>query len=81
MKKFVSSLILIFVCSVMFSLSLSDFDLEDQLLIKELVVSLDIEITFSNVEMLEGTHYNIIYESGDYIIVEKDGYYYIIPKD
>ncbi|MDO9576817.1 MAG: hypothetical protein Q7J16_02945 [Candidatus Cloacimonadales bacterium] len=81
MKKIISSIILFFVCSFMFSITLADLDFEDQLAVKDLVISLDDEITFANVEELEGTEYYILLESNYYLIVVKDGVVYIIPKD
>jgi 23S rRNA-/tRNA-specific pseudouridylate synthase len=80
MRKIVIIFVLLVLGTLCFSITLADLDFEDQLAVKDYVISLDEEITEINVEQLEGMKYNIIFENDDYIIVEKNGVYVLVPK-
>jgi 23S rRNA-/tRNA-specific pseudouridylate synthase len=80
MRKIVIIFVLLVLGTLCFSITLADLDFEDQLAVKDYVISLDEEITEINVEQLEGIKYNIIFENDDYIIVEKNGVYVLVPK-
>lgn len=81
MKKIMLVFILVCISSFLLSITLADLDFEEQLLVKDYVISLDEEISYANVEELEGVEYEVIYESDDYIIIVKDGNIYILPKE
>ena len=80
MKKSVIVFMLLWLVSLCFSITLSDLGFEDQLVVKDYVISLDEEITELNVEELEGIKYEVIFEAEGYIIVKIDGVYILIPR-
>ncbi|MCF7814744.1 MAG: hypothetical protein K9N09_10825 [Candidatus Cloacimonetes bacterium] len=81
MKNFILLLVILGCFFTLNSITLADLDFDEQIVVKDFVIGLDDDITEANVEMLEGSEYNVIYEDSGYIIIEKDGYYYIVPKE
>ena len=67
--------------SIGYSLTLADLDIEDRIVTEEFIIEMDDEITQANIEDMEGIEFEIVYETGGYIIVLIEGKYYIIPKD
>lgn len=63
------------------ALTLADLGFEEQLVVKDFVISLEDELSYANVEDFEGITYNVIYEATEYIVVELKGKFYIVPKD
>ncbi len=81
MKKVFLSILLVISMLAINALTLADLDFEEQLVVKDYVISLDDELNYANVEDFEGISYNVIFEATEYIIVEINGKYYIVPKE
>lgn len=81
MKKLFMFIFAVSLCFSINSVTLADLDYDEQIIVKDFVISLDDEITMANVELLEGIEYEIVHKDSGFIIIEKDGYYYIIPKE
>lgn len=83
MKK---SLIFIILMLVMFSTLLSAWSIvdlpdEEREIVKNFAISVDAEITESNFEEVEYLKYEIVLKLSDYIVIEIDGYFYIISTE
>jgi len=81
MRKIFMVLFTLLISTCIFALTLADLDLDQQLYVKESLVSLNQEITFANVEELEGISYTLIMETEGYIIYQKDGKIYVVILD
>jgi len=71
-------LLLVFTSTMLSAVSLLDLNEENKQQVKEFSISVDQEITETNFEAVEGIKYNIVFKTPHYIIIEIDGYYYII---
>ena len=83
MKK---SLIFVLLMLVTFSTllsawSIADLPEEEREIVKNFAISVDAEITESNFGEVEYLKYEIVLKLADYIIIEIDGYYYIISTE
>ena len=83
MKK---GLIFIILMLVMFSTLLSAWSIvdlpdEEREIVKNFAISVDAEITESNFEEVEYLKYEIVLKLSDYIVIEIDGYFYIISTE
>lgn len=81
MKKnflFIVMLLVVF-SSILSAVSIAELSEESKQLVKEFAISVDQEITEINFEAVEGMKYEIKGKTPDYIIIEIDGWYYIIP--
>ena len=81
-KKILLTLVLgMLLTSLSYSLTLADLDIEDRIVTEEYIIEMDDEITQANIEEVEGTEFELVYETDGYIIVLIEGKYYIIYKD
>ena len=81
-KKILLTLVLgMLLTSISFSLTLADLDIEDRIVTEEYIIEMDDEITQANIEEVEGTEFELVYETDGYIIVLIGDKYVIIYTD
>jgi hypothetical protein len=80
-KKILLTLVLgMLFTSIGYSLTLADLDIEDRIVTEEYIIEMDDEITTANIEEVEGTEFELVYETDEYIIVIVSGKYVIVYK-
>jgi len=72
-KKIIVTVIFIgFIISNIFCITLADLDIDKRIIVKDLIIEINDEITLSNFESLEFVEYHILYEMEGYIIIIVD---------